>query len=383
GGGVAGTTAAETIRLSDRTGSMAIVTDEPNPFYSRIMLSKPNFFLEKIPFDRIWLKKDSWYPENKIQLISGKKAVKLQTQEKTVTLNDGTILGYKKLLLALGSRVRLWDVPGADKDGVLYLRTLEDAKKIIAKIKITKQAVAIGAGFTSFETCEMLKMAGLDVTLVIREAHYWDPIFDQLSGQMVEQAMEKGGVKIIKQQTVMEVLGGKTVEGVRLADGRQIPCQIVVAGIGVYTDTDWLKQAGLNVNRGVITDEFLRASTSDIWAAGDAAEYKDVILEEHVQMGNWVNAQTQGRMAGNNMSAASPKAFKFVSFYTTQGFGLAAAFAGDVRPLPDRQMVARGGGQNKSYGRLIVDNKGELIGATLVNRTPELATINKLIENNV
>src|SRR3989344_2412561 len=158
GGGVAGTTAAETIRKNDSNGSIAIVSDEPHRFYSRILLSKPNFFLDKIPFDQIWLKTEAWYKDQNIQLLSGKKAIKLDSVGKIVTLDDGTA--------------------------------------VIDAVKTAKRAVAIGGGFVSFEMCEMLRLAGLSVSLVIREPHYWDPILDGPSGRMVESALEKGGVKI-------------------------------------------------------------------------------------------------------------------------------------------------------------------------------------------
>ena len=166
GGGVAGTTAAETIRQQDPEGSCAIVSDEPYRLYSRIMLSKPNFFLEKIPFDQIWLKQADWYIQNNIALMAGKKATALDTAAKTVTLDDGTALAYEKLLLATGSCVRRWDITGAEKQNIFYLRTLDDAKQIIAKVKSTKRAIVIGGGFVGFEMCDMLRLANIDVTFI-------------------------------------------------------------------------------------------------------------------------------------------------------------------------------------------------------------------------
>jgi len=167
GGGVAGTTAAETIRQNDPTGSCMIVSDEPYRLYSRIMLSKPNFFLEKIPFDRIWLKTEEWYTQNNITLTTGKKATKLDPQKKTITLDDGTEVAYEKLLLATGTCVRPWSIPGSDKEGVFYLRTLDHAKQIIAKVKSAKRAIVVGGGFIGFEMCDMLRLAGVDVTLIL------------------------------------------------------------------------------------------------------------------------------------------------------------------------------------------------------------------------
>ncbi len=381
GGGVAGTTAAETIRKVDPSGSITIVSDEPYRFYSRILLSKPNFFLEKIPFDQIWLKTEAWYKDQNIHLIAGKKAVLLDGAGKTVMLDDGTKLKYQKLLLAVGGYARAWDVPGADKRGVFYLRTLDDAKAVIAAMKTAKRAVAIGGGFVSFEMCDMLRLAGLPVTLIIREPHYWDPILDELSGRMVEAALEQGGVKIFRNAEVAEMRGGDNVEGVTLKDGTEIPCELIIAGLGVFCPLDFAKEAGVLTNRGILANEYLETNVPDIWAAGDAAEFKDLILGGNVQLGNWVNAQMQGRIAGANMTGKR-EPFRLVSFYTTQGFGITIGFVGDIRPGADRTIIPRRSPETNSYARLIVKD-GELVGATLINRAAELGAISKLIAENV
>lgn len=381
GGGIAGTTATETIRQQDPDGSIAIVSDEPYRLYSRLMLSKPNFFLEKIPFEQIWLKKESWYKENKIELIAGKKAAGFDPFKKIVKLNSGQNIGYEKLLLAIGGCPRLWPVPGADKQGVFYLRTLDDAQAVINAVKTAKQAITIGGGFISFEMCEMLRMAGIEVILILRESYYWEPTLDEVSGRMIESALERGGVKIIRNAEVAEIKGEKNVSGVILKNGQEIDCDMIIAGIGVFCPMEWLKSSGLGVNRGILSNEYLETNLPDVWTAGDAAEFSDLVLGEQVQLGNWVNAQVQGRVAGANM-AGKHEPFRMVSFYTTQGFGITIAFVGDVRPDKDRLIIPRGSKESNSYGRIIVKD-GEVIGATLINRTPELSVISKIIEKDV
>ena len=145
--------------------------------------------------------------------------------------------------------------------------------------------------------------------------------------------------------------------------------------------TGWLKESGLRTNLGILANEYMETSAPNVWTAGDIAEYKDLLLEENVQMGNWVNAREQGRIAGLNMTGQH-QAFRFVSFYTTSGCGISIAFVGDVTPGPDRVVIPRGSPEINSYARLIVVGK-ELVGATLLNRSSEMTTISKLIENNV
>ncbi len=381
GGGVAGTTAAETIRQNDPQGTITILSDEPYRFYSRIMLSKPNFFLEKIPFEQVWLKSESWYAENKIALLAGKNLTQLDPKGKVATLGDGTQLHYQKLLLAIGACARKWGVPGADKKGVLSLRRLDDAKEIISRVKTAKQAILIGSGFVSFEMAEMLRMAGVEVTLVILESYYWEPLLDEASGRMIEKVLEGNGVKILHKSEVAEVVGGEEVEGVVLKDGTRLPCQLIIAGIGTFCPHDLAKAAGVEVNRGILANEFLETNVPDVWTAGDSAEFNDLVLGERIQLGNWVNAQIQGKVAGANMLGRK-QPFKMVSFYTAQGFGIAIAFVGDVRMAPDREVVLRGSPQAGSYGRLILRN-GKLIGATLLSLTRELGLLSKLIEKGV
>jgi NAD(P)H-nitrite reductase large subunit len=232
GGGVAGTTTAEVLRQNDKEGSIAIISDEPR-MYSRIMLSKPNFFLGKIPFDNIWLREEKWYTENKIDFIGDTLAVKLDPKNKIVELKDGKVLQYQKLLLATGGEARRWNIPGADKKGICYLRDLKEAEELIKNVKTAKQAIAIGSGFVSFEMCEMMRLAGLEVTLIMREPYYWYPLLDEESAKIIEKGLENGGVKIIRESEVVEILGTEKIEGVILKDGTQIPCQLALVGIGL------------------------------------------------------------------------------------------------------------------------------------------------------
>lgn len=387
GGGVAGVTAAETIRASDPEGSIAIVSDEPHPLYSRVMLSKPNFFLGKIPFDQIWLKGQKWYEEKKVDFLGGKVATKVDPTTKVLMLADGTPISYEKLLLAPGVAARRAAMPGAEKKGVHYLRTLEDGQAIMEHIKTAKQAVTVGGGFISFEMAELLHMAGIETTLLLRETYFWEPILDQESGLMIENAMEKAGIKIIKEAEIEEIIGGESVEGVRLKNGQMLSCQLVMFGIGVTNPIGWIKESGITTNRGIVANEYLETSAPSVWTAGDIAEYKDLILAENIQLGNWVNAHKQGEVAGLNM-VGKRDPFQFVSFYTTNGFGLSIAMVGDpvksntTPGQASKTVIVRTDPVTNSRAQLIIADK-ELVGATMINRTAEMGLLAKIIEKNI
>ena len=381
GGGVAGTTATETLRQNDKDGSIAIVSDEPYIFYSRIMLSKPNFFLGKIPFDNIWLRKKEWYEQNKIIFLSREIAVKLNSQAKTVELKSGKILKYQKLLIATGGEAKTWNLPEGDKKGVCYLRDLNQAKELIGNVETAKKAVVIGSGFVSFEMGEMMRLVGLEVTLIMREPYYWYPLLDEESGKMVEDAMENGGVKILRNSEVAEIKGDQKIEGVILKNGEKINCDLALVGIGLVCNLDWVKNAGVEIKCGILANEYLETNIPDIYTAGDVAEFNDLVLGEKIQLGNWVNAQMQGRTVALNM-LGKHQPFKFVSFYTAQGFGLNIAMSGDVRIKPEYKIIKRDSPEINSFARIIVDGNDEIIGATFINRTQDMSVINKLIETN-
>lgn len=379
---MAGTTAAEMIRQNDPDGTIAIISDEPYHLYSRVMLSKPNFFLGKIDSNAIWMKGESWYLENKIDFLGGKTASDLNVAEKSVTLSSGEKVQYEKLLLSTGVSTRKLSVPGAEKTGVCYLRTLDEGKAIMEKIKSAKRAVTVGGGFIGFEMADLMHLAGLDTTMLLRESRFWEPTLDETSSTIIENSIVAAGVKILKNVEISEILGDQNITGVKLNNGKSLETNMVLCGIGVTNQTDWIKQSGVAINRSIVANEYLETNLPNIWTAGDIAEYRDILLEETLQAGNWVSAKEQGRIAGLGM-VGKREPFKFVSFYTTQGFGVSIAFVGDVRFDQNRQTIPRGTPGTNSYGQIIVDEKGQVIGATLLNRTSEMTTIAKLVEQNI
>ncbi|MFH1354418.1 MAG: FAD-dependent oxidoreductase [bacterium] len=381
GGGVAGTTASNAIRQNDSQGSITIVSDEPHYLYSRIMLSKPNFFLGKIPFEQIWLKDKSWYEQNKIEFIGGKKAIQLDPDKKIIKLDDDTEIKYDKLLLATGLNARHLSVPGADKQGVFYLRTLDHGKSIIEAVSSVKKAVAIGGGFISFEMANLLQLSGAEVSIIIRESLFWDPILDATASKIVETAITKANVKIVRNAEIKQVGGNSHVTSVTLSDNTTLPCDMVICGIGANCDTGWLKKSGLKTDRAILADQYLKTNLPDVWSAGDATAFDDPILQEIVHLGNWVNAQEQGRIAGLNM-VGQKQSFTFVSYYTTHGFDISVTFIGNVRPKNEFQTIVRSGPGEGVHTQLLVIND-ELVGAVLINQTQILRPITQLIEKNV
>lgn len=383
GGGIAGTTAAETIRKTDKEGKIAIVSDEPHRLYSRVLLSKPDWVLGKQPFENVWLKTEEWYKENNIHLFRGLSAVALDGDAKEVTLSDDDVLRYEKLLLATGAHNRMWNVPGADKEGIHYLRGVDDARAIAEMAQgEPKKVVMIGSACVSFEIIEILVSRGFQVTEVMRERYFFEPQLSPEGVAPIERTLEEKGVEIIRETEVAEVLGGAHVEGVRLADGRELQCDYILPFIGVELPIEWVKRAGVATHKGIYTNQYLETNMPDVYAAGDTAECWDVCLGEVFISGNWMSARLQGVIAGQNMTGAR-EPFEQVSFHNSHGFGYTIGWVGDVRPLPGRTILhIPVENEVEDHCRIIL-HKGRVIGGTTVNRPDLMMTITKLVKGRV
>jgi len=383
GGGIAGTTAAETIRKNDPSGKIAIVSDEKHPLYSRVLLSKPGWVTGDMPFENVWLKPAEWYTENDIHLFKGIRAEKLNVDQKRVHLSDGDSLQYDKLLLATGAHNRPWDVKGADKKGIHYLRTVDDAKGIQKLVDSEpKHVVMIGSSCVSFEIMEILIEAGHSVTEVMREKHFFEPNLSPEGVKPLRQSLDEHGVEVIAEAEVEEVLGEGFVAGVRLTNGRVIDCDAVLAFIGVVLPLDWVKDAGIATKKGIIANQYLETNVPDVYTAGDTTENWDSALGETVIMGDWMSARLQGELAGKNMTGAR-EAYSQVSFHTSHGFGHKIGWTGDVRPKADRTIIHIPIENDETDHCRIIVWHGRIIGGTTVNRPDLMSTITKLIKRKV
>ncbi|MEA3249063.1 MAG: FAD-dependent oxidoreductase [Patescibacteria group bacterium] len=380
GGGIAGTTAAETLRKEDPEARVAIISDEPYPLYSRILLSKPNFFLEKVPFDTIWMRKAEGYKEKGIDFIGGRRATTLNAKDKTVTLDDGTELKYEKLLLAIGCPVRQLPIPGLDKKGVNHVKTVDDARDIITNVKKAQTAVVIGSGFIGFEMCDMLHLAGVKVEAIVREKYFWEPILDEPAGRILERKMVEEGINIRLESEVTEVRGDERVEGVTLKDGTEIDCQMIILAVGVNFKGEWLKSTGLEIRRGILADEKLKTNLADIWTAGDVAEFQDVLLDECLMCGTWINAQMQGKTAAMNMMGKD-ETYRQLSFYTAHGFGFNIGFVGNVWLGDDSELIGRGDPGSGKYTGIVLRGGNRIVGSFMIDRPGDMTPLKRFVES--
>lgn len=384
GGSAAGTTAADVIRTSKSDATIAVVTDEPHGFYSRVLL--PHYVRHKVDREHVIIKKPEWYGQRNIDLLTGVSAQRLEVSKKTVTLSNGEEYQYGKLLISVGGKTIPFSAPGAELENILYLRTLEDADKIIKVASQSQKGVIIGGGFIGLEFASCFKANGInDVTVLVMEPYFWFGKLDEKSSMVLTATLEKNGIKVLMEEEVEKFEGEGAVSSVLTKTGRRYETQVVGVGIGIKPDLDWIKESGISVNRGIVTNEYLETNVGDIYAAGDCAEFNDVIFERQHILGNWANATNQGRTVARTM-CGQRTVFETASSYTTNFFDGSCSFIGETDPKFADEIINRGsveGGKMTQVYIKTIGGKLRIVGATAINNPTEVATLTAIIKNRV
>lgn len=294
GAGAAGNACAEMLRREAYRGPITVIDPDPDAPYDRPNLSK-DYLAGNAPEEWLPLHPKEFYDTQRIELVLGVEATKLDLKAKTVHLSDGSTRDYGCLLIATGAAPIRLDVPGGDR--ILYLRSLRDCRAIIEKIGNARNAVVIGASFIGLEVAASLVTRGLKVSVVAPESLPLERHLGADLGGLVKRVHEEQGVTFYLGRTV------KTVEekGVVLDDGSRLDTEIVVAGIGVKPNLELAKAAGLKLDNGLAVNEFLETSVSGVFAAGDVARWPDAYSDVRLRIEHWVVAERQGQVVARNM----------------------------------------------------------------------------------
>lgn len=389
GGSAAGTTAAETIRGLVPNAKIAIVTDEAHEQYSRVLL--PHYVRHKITRDQMFLKKPEWYLEKKIELIKREKAIGLDAKSKRVRVSSGKEITYGKLLITIGGYVVPLTVPGAESEEVLYMRTVEDGDKIIEKSQGAKKAVIIGGGFIGLEFSSCFRYNGIDeVITLVRDPYYWSKKLDEESSRVVVGILERNDVfvKTGEETDHLETKGGK-MSAVVTKSGNRYEVDVVGVGIGIKSDFSWLLGSGVEVAKGIVTNEYLETNVADIYAAGDCAEFYDPVFERTHLVGNWSNATSQGAAVGKTM-AGQRIMFETASSYSISFFDPpnsgACSFIGVCDSEFATEVVSRGSASENKVTRIFLkpyNGKMRIVGATVVNNPADVSPLTLTVKNKI
>lgn len=303
GAGHAGGRAAQAMRQYGFEGEILLIGEEPHVPYERPPLSK-ELIVTDAGLEKVRLHDAPWYAENRIKLIAANAAASIDAAAKTVGLADGQTIRFDRLMLTTGARVRRLPVPGADLDGVFYLRTIEDSETIRAHIAADTEVAVIGGGFIGLEIAGSAVKRGAKVTVL--EAA------DRLMGRSVAPEVSDWFARIHRERSVdlrlgvsiAALEGNGAATGVILGDGTIIPATVVVIGIGILPNVEIAQAAGLAVDDGIVVDDRGRTSHPDIYAAGDVANQPNAFAGRRLRLESYQNAQDQAAAVARNLCGA-------------------------------------------------------------------------------
>jgi NAD(P)H-nitrite reductase large subunit len=366
GGMVAGYAAKQLIELGLKPGDLTILSADTSIPYERPPLSK-GFLAGKDTEEAIRINPEDFYRKQGIEVKLNCVVSAIDAQRKRLTLKAGGEFGFTRLVVATGARPRTLDIPGAKLRNLHYLRSLDDSKAIRTSAANTKHAVVIGGGFIGMEVAAVLSQKGVEVSMILSDDRIWKRLFSPQMSSFFEKYYKSRGVRFAKKATVTELRGQQAISSVLLTDGKAIACDMVVAGIGVRPVTEMLNGSGIDVSDGVMVNEYLETSSPGILAAGDVANYQDVLFNKRRRVEHWDNAVTQGQYCARAlMGERTP--FKHVPYFFSDVFDLSYEYWGDSSGAD--QIVHRGDLSGKSFSVWWLNQK-RLVAAFTMNRPDE------------
>jgi 3-phenylpropionate/trans-cinnamate dioxygenase ferredoxin reductase component len=300
GAGLAGGGAAATLREEGFDGRVILIGAEPQPPYERPPLSK-EYLRGESPFEQALFQPLEFYGENDIETRFGARVTRVDAPEKVIELDSGERVPYEALLVATGGRNRRPPIPGIDLEGIYGLRTVADSDRIRAEVSLGRKAVVVGMGFIGSEVAASLRQSGVEVTVVDRNKVPLRRVLGEEVGRVVEGIHRDHGTELIFEDEVAAFEGAERVERITTERGRRIECDFVVVGLGVEPATELLAGTGVQIDDGIVVDEYLRTDVEGIYAAGDVANYYHPVFERHIRVEHWQNALKQGPAAARNM----------------------------------------------------------------------------------
>lgn len=369
GNGVAGTTAAETIRKQDPKGSITILSEEDLPFYYRIRLN--DYIAGDIPENKLIAKKESWYKEQGIDLRLNTRITGLDAGARRLTTDKGENLPCDRLLLATGSHSFLPPIEGADRQGVFTLRHIKDARAILAQAKEIDEVILIGGGLLGLEAGNALRKLGKKITVVEFFPRLLPRQLDTKGAKRLQDLMEGMGFTFRLGAITKTITGSNgRADGIILNGGDTLKGQMVIVSAGVRPNLELAKAGGLACDKGIIVNDRLETSAKSIYAAGDVAEHRGIVS------GIWPAAMQQGKVAGLNMAGGETayQGTTMSNILKVAGIDVAAAGNIDAEGRYESQTVS----SDTLYKKLIIENN-RIIGCVMVGDTKNFNTITRYI----
>ncbi len=347
GMGIAGIAAALALRETDPSGEITLVCDDRHEYYSRPGLAY--YLTGEIPERQLYpFDPQDWKALNAYTVKA--HAIKADPKSHRVELKNASQLSYDRLLLATGAESVSLNIAGEELNGVVKLDNLEDARQIISASGHNKTAVVIGGGVTSLELIEGLLCCGVKIHYFLRGDRYWANVLDEMESQIIQNRLVHDGVHLHFRTEIAEILGrnGK-VSGVRTKAGETLPCSMVGACIGVRPRVELARSAGLDVDRGIMANEYMQTSDPDIYTAGDCAQVYDPHTKRSIVDSLWTPGRTQGRTAALNMAGRRQTYQRKADFNVLRLTGIMISIIGAVGSGRDADLVSVARGSSEAW----------------------------------
>jgi 3-phenylpropionate/trans-cinnamate dioxygenase ferredoxin reductase subunit len=375
GASLAGATAAVTLRTEGFDGRIVLIGEEPHPPYERPPLSK-EYFRGEQPFEDSLVRPLDFDASNDIETHFGTRATRVDPLGRTVHLSNAKPVRYDKVLIATGSRNRRLPIPGLELEWVYDLRTVDDCDRIRAEIVPGRRGAVVGMGFIGSEIASSLRQLGVEVVAVDGEKA---PLYRALGGE-VGQAMEHihrdHGVKMIFEDHVAAFEGVGGVERIVTRSGRKIDCDFAVVGVGVEPVIDVVAGSGVQVENGIVVDEYCRTNVDEIFAAGDVTNHYHPIFKQRMRVEHWHNALNQGPAAARNMMGKA-SAYDQIHWFWSDQYDYNLQYAGFHRDWDD--FVVRGSLEKRDFIAFYVKDGG-VTAAVGMNRGKDVHRAMELIK---
>ncbi|MBO0709628.1 MAG: NAD(P)/FAD-dependent oxidoreductase, partial [Candidatus Dormibacteraeota bacterium] len=366
GNGIAGQKCAEELRKHDDGCSITIVAAERHPLYNRVAL--PRYLRGQVRREKVFMRTVESYAERGIDIHFETWATEVDVRDKVVRTNRGHELRYDALLVATGGRPAPPPWSGVDQIAQVYgFQTIDDTDTIIERADESERVLVLGGSFIAYELAEGIAFRKhARVTWLMRGPRFLRYVLDEEGGELCRQLGEKAGVEFVFQDEIdrLEAHNGGFRAGTR--KGLDLgEFQVLTYGVGLDYYTEPVRDTGIEIRRGIVTDQKLRTAAPDVYAAGDIAVFYDAMVGKLNQMGTWDNAEAHGVTAAHNM-AGEDEDFFDVPTYTTTMFGSTLAVMGvtpDVQP--DLESV-RTFSYDEGFFRKLFFLENRLVGAIMI-----------------
>ncbi|MFC6333426.1 nitrite reductase large subunit NirB [Paenibacillus septentrionalis] len=373
GNGMAGVRTIEhLLKIAPEAYDITIIGEEPHPNYNRIMLS--SVLAGGTEMSEIVINDWEWYRENHISLAVGQKATTIDTKQRVITTDAGKQFSYDSVILATGSHPFILPIPGADKEGVIAFRNIRDCEMMLEASKQCKKAVVIGGGLLGLEAARGLIHLGMETTVVHIHDYLMERQLDEPAAKMLQRELEAQGMTFLLNKHTAGITGRKRVKGLQFIDGSEVQADLIVMAVGIRPNVELAKASGIDINRGIIVNDFMETSIPNIYAVGECAEHRGIAY------GLVAPLYEQGAVLAKRLAGVETQGYQgSVTSTKLKVSGVDVFSAGNFTENAGNKALRIQDDLGSTYKKIVIE-QGKLVGAVLFGDTTDGTELFSLIK---